>query len=247
MRLVVRTLLALLILSTTGLCAADLRCNADRQVLARHVPSFRIESLSPVEAILALGQQERICFGLRNLSKRSFLKPTTASFQNRTVLQIVRALLNDEHNLRVVNTGKGTIYVFVPSGSRNLLDYKFKRFFIPSEKTGMSDAQGRMTLLTASEVLSIWLRNALQRSPQGLVGSFSPGNAEDMVGPFDETNITVEQLLNLMVGQSTGASWIAALPDDKARRNPARWRIFEYDRPIEQYRREIGKMAEAMD
>jgi len=55
------------------------------------------------------------------------------------------------------------------------------------------------------------------------------GDVKDLVGPFDEKDKTVRELLNLIVASSKGAAWITTTPYIQTSSPPdAFWKILEY-------------------
>lgn len=191
--------------------------------LQRIIPKFEAKEVSSVQAILLLGQQEHICFGLRNLPKQSFVKTKTILFENKSLNQILTGLMGDDH-VEIIDSNEGIIYLFVPSTSTSLYDY-----MLPLFRTG------RISLQTASFSLEIHLDSEINPSNTGFAGSYPTGDSTDVIGPFDVANQTVTQLLNKIVGESKGAVWIATRPDKLAVHINNLWRIIQYDRPVTDY------------
>lgn len=206
-------------------CTVSCGGECTKNALDKVVKSFRVEELSPVQAILVLGEREHLCFGLRNLTRREFLEPVTRSFENHSTRQILAALMSPRAVLEETDTG--TIYVQLPTNPdfASLFDYRLNIFHV-----------GRVSLQTASLAVSIQLKRAIDPSITGFAGSYATGDASDLVGPHDRKDLTISEALNLIVGQSKGATWIATAPDKlSSRSDDGLWTIVQYDRPAQDY------------
>jgi len=64
------------------------------------------------------------------------------------------------------------------------------------------------------------------------MGHYRSGNPANTVGPYNEANVSVRELLDRFVGDSSGAAWITVKPYARRTANaePALfWLIAEYD------------------
>ncbi len=123
-----------------------------------------------------------------------------------------------EINLEI---GGNVVELVCPSRVRALFDLTVADYTIP-----------RAPLKSAAVGLQLRVAKNLDPSIQGFAGSFNPGVRTNLVGPFAEHGRTVQDLLNLIVGSSKGALWVATVPDGfRLRESPARfpiWSILEY-------------------
>ncbi len=192
------------------------------------VPRFSFGGGTRVEAVIALGRQENICFGMRNLPRETFFQTASVEVSQETVAQIVSRIMADDA-IQIRATDSGVLEIVRPSRNQSLFDRTIPSFTIQ-----------RAPLQAAS--LGIQLRLARELDPNigGFAGSFNPGDRTDLVGPFDEHDRSVEDLLNRIVGSSKGASWIATVPDNyKLTGSPAQypiWSIIQYDKPASDFR-----------
>ena len=94
-------------------------------------------------------------------------------------------------------------------------------------------ATSRTDLQAASNLLFMYLREeASAQGFGGFAGHYRTGDVHDPVGPFDEHNRSVRELLNLLVSSSRGALWVTAEPSTGAPvPDHAFWTVLEYDDP----------------
>ncbi len=97
----------------------------------------------------------------------------------------------------------------------------------------------RMSLQAASNSLFMHLVVTLdpKRAQGGFAGTFRTGDSTNLVGPFDERNRTVRDLLHVLLAQSKGAMWMtllsyAAIPNTTPSRSF--WTFLEYTSSEEQ-------------
>ncbi len=81
---------------------------------------------------------------------------------------------------------------------------------------------------------------------KGYAGHFRVADSADLVGPFDEKERTVRELLNLVVSSSKGAAWVTTAPYDK--KTPTApgmfWTILEYSDPNLENRVAHGQLVQ---
>lgn len=102
------------------------------------VQTFTFSGGSRVDAILELGKQTNICFGLRNLPRSAFVEPASFRLKNQTARLIIDKIFDGER-VDIKQMPEGLVYVSRPSKVSSLFDYKIAEFDI-----------GRATLQTTS-------------------------------------------------------------------------------------------------
>ncbi len=207
-------LLILLWLTAVAAHAACLKTTTDI------VNAFSFGNGTAAEAIYALGRQENVCFGLRNLPREVFFREVSVNATNQSVAEILQQILRNP-TIKVRTTTANVVELVYPSRVRALFDLTVADYTIP-----------RAPLKSAAVGLQLRVAKNLDPSIQGFAGSFNPGVRTNLVGPFAEHGRTVQDLLNLIVGSSKGALWVATVPDGfRLRESPARfpiWSILEY-------------------
>ena len=203
----------------------DAQCSATAGSI---VAKFTFAGGTRAEALLDLGRQEKVCFGMRNLPREAFFESVSIDANHETVAEIVSRILQ-EPDVQVRSTSEKIVQVQRGPDKESLFDHRISSFTVP-----------RGPLQSASLGIQLRLARELDPSLGGFAGSFSPGDSTDLVGPFDEYNASVQHLLNLIVGASKGASWIATVPDDyRLPGSPAQypmWIILQYSAPVSGFR-----------
>lgn len=192
----------------------------------QRVAEFDFTGGNRVDAILALGKQAKVCFGLRNLPRVAFLEQVAFHFRDESPLAITQQIFRDQP-VTVLDTRFGLIDVSRPPKEASLFDQPIPVFDV-----------GRTTLQVLSQGIKNRLKLELNPAVQGLVGSFYSGDQTDLIGPFAEHGKTVAQLLDLIVSASNGSTWLALVPDFAAKRGDTDnlWVVIEYSRPMSDYK-----------
>src|SRR5260370_444239 len=225
-----RILKASIFLASCFFIRADLlhaECSASRG-LQSQVASFSVDHVSIVEAVLTLGQQQQVCFGIEYVDRHSLIDPITVAVKNVTIEAALLEILSHgtgyyfkeaDGVILLANTDE-------PHGDQNLFDHVVPQFVCP-----------RATVQEVSN--SLWMRIRLDLDPtiKGFAGKFRTGDREDIIGPIQQRDSTVRQILNVIVEQSKGASWVAVVGSESLATIPGSglWQILEYDRPISDY------------
>jgi hypothetical protein len=194
------------------------------QDASRIIQKFDFQG-SRVQAALTLGQKANVCLAMRNLRRSAFLEQVNLNIVNANPIQILQRIFAGREVL-VVPSDEGIVRIFRPSTEPSLFDHRIADFNVP-----------RAPLLTLATGIRLRLEHELHPEIQGFAGRYSPGDHNDLVGPFDRSNTTVAGLLDLIVSHSKGASWIALVPDSAATQSipPHMWIIIEYSRPVADY------------
>lgn len=208
-------------------------------VLNEVVDRFHATNVSMVQALLQLGQQRNICFGIEYVDKASLLNPISLDLHNLKVADIISAILSHGHGY-TCKAREGVIEINnakLPRFKQNLFDR-----ILPEFKTQ------RTSVVGASAALEIRLFFALNPRAQGIAGDYPGGDPTDLVGPFDVHNKTLKQILDTIVAHSNGASWVANANGPELKNLPPSglWRIMEYDSPIASYASLLKGIAESL-
>lgn len=115
-----RVALAILLL-TAGLRATCL------QNLDNRIAEFTFSGGARVDAILALGKQVNVCFGLRNLPRSAFLEQVGFHCQNESPLDISREIFQNQH-VTIVQNAEGIIEISRPATVKSLFDHVISSF-----------------------------------------------------------------------------------------------------------------------
>ena len=162
--------------------------------LSCHVRHFSIGKTSALNALIWLGRDEQISFGIEfygtDLSKTVQIK-----LDDTTVSEIVKKILGTDsyrfslYDGMILIRRKGEM-------PPDWLNHRIRRFTVP-----------RGELMFVNSELWMALETELDPTVRGFVGDYPGTNPIDEVGPFDERGQTVRQLLVKIVSASRGATW----------------------------------------
>jgi len=197
--------------SLLGAPALKAQCASPTAPLA----TTQIQGGTLFEALLAFGVANKICLGIQFDSNDLLQSPINLQVSNVTAAAVVRNALDACPRYSIATDG--ILSVRTTAGPATWLDVRIHLF-----KIVRTDVQ------TASNVLSMYLQDEV-KPRKGYGGHFRMGDVKDLVGPFDEKDKTVRELLNLIVASSKGAAWITTTPYIQTSSPPdAFWKILEY-------------------
>jgi hypothetical protein len=162
--------------------------------LSRHVRHFSIGRTSALNALIWLGRDEQISFGIEfygtDLSKTVQIKVDEA-----TVGDIVKKILGPDSYRFSVSEG---VILIRRKGEMppDWLNHRICRFIVP-----------RGELMFVNGELWMALETDIDPSIRGFGGDYPGTNPIDEVGPFDERGQTVRQLLVKIASACRGATW----------------------------------------
>ena len=197
MRLWPKIGLMVFVLSTTGAPGAERSVVAP---LSRPISHFSIGKTSGLDALLWLGREERICFGIE-FSGDELSREVRVKADQSTIGEMVKKILSpaDAYQLSVSD---GVILIRKKGVKSPVwLDHRLPQFELP-----------RMELMSANVGLWMALERDLNPSQQGFFGDSPVTNPIDEVGPFHARGRTVQQLLIRIAAASRGASWFPTTP-----------------------------------
>ncbi|HZU22964.1 MAG TPA: hypothetical protein VE998_09045 [Terriglobales bacterium] len=221
---------AALIIGTLGVSctfavSSDFRCLRDHP-LNVDIPQFSASNLSVLEALLKLGQENKLCFGIETGSGILEARVST-DLRNSSAGAAISAILPNAYRFKVVESN-GVIEIRLGTTPvDDVLSTSIPIFQVP-----------KAPMQAVSNALRMQLASTLDPRIHGFAGEYASGDLKDLVGPFSETAKSARQLLNSLTASSTvGASWVAL---SVSRAHPDRipwnlWRVIEYDRPVSQY------------
>ena len=167
--------------------------------LSRQVSHFSIGQTSVLNALLWLGHDERICFGIE-FSGPALRKDIQVAVDKTTVEEAIKNILgrSNAYHLSVLDG----VIVIRKNGVKPpvWLDHKLRQSELP-----------RLELMTASIGLWMRLESDLDPSIKGFGGDSPVTDPIDEVGPFRERGQTVRQVLLRIVASSHGASWFPTI------------------------------------
>lgn len=209
---------AVLFLSSVAGQQTHAGCQGPEQ-LASVVPKLEIQRATILAGIVTFGETTGICLGIELADDQLTRQPMRLDFSG---VHFDAALRNALEHVRGYSVAvSGAVVVVQPDRERKQtwLDMKIPRFTVQ-----------RASLQAASNVLFMYLRQqALPQEGGGFAGHFRTGEIRDMVGPFDERDRTVRELLNILVGSSSGALWITTEPPNGTTiADRPFWTILEY-------------------
>jgi hypothetical protein len=187
----------------------------------RRVPYFEVRNRNMIDALLLLGQQERIGIGIEYIDKAAFQKRVTLQFRDRNVEYVLNALTRpfgfrwstDGQAITVTHTGAF-------AGSRNLLNTRIPKFNIEEMPLGQADCR-----------LQVALYFAMNPNSEGVVGDCMFSGVTYRVGPLEMKNATVREILNRMVSQHGNGGWVVQQPPWTMDRDLGHgfWKVLPYD------------------
>jgi hypothetical protein len=163
--------------------------------LSRPVSHFSVGKTSVMDALLWLGHDQGVCFGIE-FSGPQLSRDVQVTADQTTVGELVKKILGSAGPC-VLSVSDGVILI----RKRDVrppawLDRRLPQFDVP-----------RTELFSADIALWMTLERQLDPSIKGFAGDSPVTEPVDEVGPFQERGRTVRQLLVKIVGSSRGASW----------------------------------------
>ncbi len=224
------------------LCACAAKGHAQAQLsgcgqiqpLAQKVVQFHASRVNVPEALLRLGSESGICIAVEFSGQEFWRRDIDIHGYDETSGNLVKRILASVEGYDV-SQQDGFVTVRPHEEHSTWLDYKLRSFKAPR-----TDRQQVSNLLHMSLALEA------DRTIKGFVGNYRPGDPTELVGPFDQKDRTVRQLLNLIVASSRGGMWIARsspLQDGLPPKDPF-WTIFEYSQPIDHHFSNLRAIAD---
>jgi hypothetical protein len=161
--------------------------------LLRHISHFRIGPTSILNALLWLGHDNGVCFGIE-YSGLDLNSNVQVDEYETTVGEVIRKVLGSAYQ---VSVSEGVVLIRKKGANPpSWLDHRISSFKTP-----------KVQLMMANAELFIQLEMDLDEAVKGFGGDFPEADPRDEVGPFAERGKTVDQLLIKEMASSHGASW----------------------------------------
>lgn len=219
-----RTILALSVLaclSSSPRTLGQTRPNRFK-IPSRSVSSFSIRDLNMMDALLQLGQEQRIPIGIEYIDAATFRSRISLREQNTSVGKLLDAITHPQGYSWLANGGIIIVtHVGAAQGRKNLLNLRISEFTIARE----------VTLQAASLQLLGKLYFALHPHSTGIVGDYPIGSLQFRVALWTMRDATIRQILNRIVSQHNNGAWVVQQPPWNMDKEPSYglWRVFEYD------------------
>jgi len=212
-------------------------CGAPRD-LSAPVLKFEARQTSAIEALIRLGEKYDLCFGIEYVDRSVLTKKLDFNIQNTTVKGAIETILGSRSSFRIEpHYGVIEISPTVLANKKSFFDIVISKWV----------AQ-RGPLQMVSWLLHIRLAQELNPEIKGFGGDAAAGNVQDEVGPFTEVKQPLRYLLDKIVAQSKGASWVAQIPASAAvapalPEGRRAWIIVEYQGPSADYAGALNAVA----
>lgn len=205
--------------------------------LAGPIAEFDVNQSSPIEALLEFGEKYNLCFGVEYVDRELLTSRSDLHIENTTVSGAIESIFGSAHPV-ALERENGVIEIH-PKTTRpkeaTILDFVMPKW-----------ESNRLSLQVASTLLHWALVSELNpKTKKGFAGHAN-GNSEDKVGPFNESNRSLRYLLDRIVGQSSGASWIAETWNLPLLDDSRVWTIVEYRAPSGQHEAVLHSIADQL-
>jgi hypothetical protein len=170
--------------------------------LSGHIAEFDAWRVSRVEALLRLGEEHSLCFGIEYVDRALLTELTDFHLHGTNVQGALRSILGRDQLVAELRDGVVEIRQKTPGPeAKNIFAKPIAEFHAR-----------RGPVQELSIALHMQLVTDLNPKIGGFAGNYPSGDLKNLVGPFAEYNRTVRYLLNQIVSQSKGGAWIAEIP-----------------------------------
>ena len=207
--------------------------------LFEQIPEMQTLHTSRIDALLRFGEAHNLCFGVEYVDAPLLTDPVDIHIEAGTIGEAIKSILGKSRSLSVeIRDGVIEIGSAAPeSPGKDIFDHVLPAF----------EAR-RGSMQEISNVLHMYLATDLNPEITGFAGHYTPGDLEDQIGPFAEHNRSLRYLLNAILVQSKGGSWIARIAwrlrgDFKIPEKRRIWTFVEYGVPSIGYAGILGNIA----
>jgi len=233
-------LLGGLIVGSSDLASQNSPGKTQCDLLRRHIKLFNVLQTTRIDALMKLGQENRLSLGIEYANPDHLRAPITVRLEDGDIEEALAAILGPlgGYSWRCENGVINIRHKGSPTARNNILDRLLTEFSIP-------ESTQPVTIILASAYLRIGLQRHLYPTdpcrgarPCGTVGSLPVGRLDNRVRPFTSRRVTVRQVLNRLVSEHNNAAWIVLVPPRELARKPPEtlslnvndlWQIYEYD------------------
>ena len=170
-----------LALPLAGLAAGDHGCNADRK-LSDVISDVRIARATRLAALVQLGYKKYICFGLEAPDPTMLTEMVHVNSSRLTVEAAIRQILPNQPPYEL--SQRNGVIVIRKADFGTWLDHTVPSFVVD-----------RTTVQWASMSLFVTVARMADPSIGGFAGDYNPGNVNDFIGPVNEQNKRLWELL----------------------------------------------------
>jgi hypothetical protein len=208
--------------------------------LSSKILEFHARQVSRIQGLLKFGAERNLCFGIQVVDTALLTERVNIEIPNPTTLKLVISeIIGAVHDVDV-ETHYGVIEI-LPTHRTN------KKATIFDHVVPNWDAQ-RANLQVVSWLLHIEAARAFNPGTQGFAVRSAVGDSQDLVGPFKEQGLPVKYLLDKIVSQSKGGSWIAKVVGRQAEdlsilKNRSAWTVLEYQKSEREYEPLLNSIA----
>lgn len=193
-----------------------------------------IQAETILEGLTALGQQSSVCFGISVNDGR--LAATRVQWTKPALFRdLVAQPLIQVRGYQLRQSDRVLLISPLQRKKGSWLDTRVPRFRC-----------ARTTVQSAASLLSMELRTGKPELAEGaFAGSHAPGDTQDLVGPFDRHDMSVREILDLIVGTSKGGIWLASEKGNgSVNLESYPWLLLTYGEPLE---RNLARMRGAAE
>lgn len=209
--------LAVLLLALSASAEQGNGCGTS-QPLNRTIVSADVEGETAISAIYRFAHLNGVCIGLV-ISDSALLRPVSRRhFGATSPGHVLRTLL--PLGYRVFEQGRVVIIEPV-SNTPRWLSQKIPRVRLPTPEPV------RMAVMA-----TLYMNYEMARDPKrniGFAGDVHGPDPANMIGPLDERNKTMQELLNIIAERSRGGMWVGMQRPVGMQSLP--WEFLEYQRP----------------
>jgi hypothetical protein len=196
------------------------------------VPKYQALQSSRIDALLHFGEAHNLCFAIEYVDTTLLTELVDLQTSAGTVGEALASILG-QNPLLLVQVRQGVIVICRKSSDTQTDD--IFSYVLPVFEAQRSSLQAISNLL-AMQLIS----DLIAPEVHGFAGSYPSGDLKDEVGPLSEHNRSLRYLLNKIIFQSKGATWITRLPwelrtDFTIPRTRQVWTILEYGAPSSNY------------
>ncbi|MGH9432213.1 MAG: hypothetical protein ACRD3T_11795 [Terriglobia bacterium] len=197
------------------------------QLAVKAVNDFSFHGVGAVDALLALGRQERIPLAIESVDLPFASRPVSIDVKDATVGALLNIILAGSRGYRWA-IRDGVVHVtnrLDPPAHGSLLDRTIPSFRI-----------GRVWLTEADRELSTALAFAISPRSGGVAGDYPGFSLHHPVGPLTLRNQPVWAILDALIKFPPGGAWVAMVPPRYLGQwHGEMWKVFGYDPENFQY------------
>lgn len=215
------------------LVASPLLCQPESNQLqpSRPIAQFQVHDQNMINALLKLGQQEKIGIGIDYIDAAAFERKISITVRDSTlasVLDQITRVVGYRWSLqgRVINV----THTGVMRGRGNVLNTRIRHFEV-----------GPMPLEQAACQLAFAFKFALNSKVQGLAGDCPFGGLDQKIDGLELNDSTIREILNALVSQHGNGAWVVQQPSWTMNKDLGFgvWKLLTYEKADTKYSRSL--------